>query len=47
MDVFTWGGKETLPHPGLLDDDQRSCGVKTITLEKFLNYYYGYTAAKY
>jgi hypothetical protein len=47
MDVFTWGGKETLPHPGLLADDERSCRVVPMTLEQFLNYYYGYTAAKY
>jgi LysM domain len=47
MDVFTWGGKETLPRPGLVVDDARSCGIVPMTLEKFLTYYYGYTAAKY
>jgi hypothetical protein len=49
MDIFTWGGKETLPNPALPTgvDDQRSCRVVPMTLEKFLTYYYGYTAAKY
>ena len=49
MDVFTWGGTNTLPNPGLPTgvDDGRSCRVVPMTLEKFLNYYYGYTAAKY
>jgi hypothetical protein len=49
MDVFTWGGKETLPNPSLPAgaDDQRSCRAGPMTLEKFLDYYYGYTAARY
>jgi hypothetical protein len=48
MDVFTWGGTETLPHPGLPAgfDDERGCRA-AMTLGKFLNYYYGYTAAKF
>jgi len=40
MDVFTWGGKRALP------SDSDGAPV-VMTLEKFLNFYYGYTAAKY